>query len=52
MMKNPQHQNMPLKNIAEICGFKSLRAFSALFKQTYSKTPTEWREETCQKESP
>ena len=45
MMKDTQHRKMPLKNIAEICGFKSLRAFSVLFKQTYSKTPTEWRKE-------
>jgi len=44
MMKDPQHQKMPLKNIAEICGFKSLRALSVLFKQTYDKTPTEWRD--------
>ena len=43
MMKDPQHRDMPMKNIAEICGFKSLRAFSTLFKQTYGKTPTEWR---------
>jgi AraC-like DNA-binding protein len=42
MMNNPQHRNMQLKNIAEICGFKSLGAFSTLFKQTYGKTPTEW----------
>jgi len=51
MMKDRQHRNMPLKNIAEICGFKSLRAFSALFKQTHGKTPTEWREEACQEEN-
>jgi len=51
MMKDPQHQKMPLKNIAEICGFKSLRAFSILFKQTHGKTPTEWRTEACQDEN-
>jgi len=51
MMKDPQHQNMPLKNIAEICGFKSLCALSVLFKQTHGKTPTEWREEACQEEN-
>jgi len=45
MMKDLQHRKMPLKNIAEICGFKSLRAFSVLFKQMYGKTPTEWRKE-------
>ena len=45
MMKDPQNRKMPLKNIAEICGFKSQNALSILFKQTYSKTPTEWREE-------
>ena len=45
MMKNPLHRDMPLSSIAEICGFKSLRAFSTLFKQTYGKTPTEWRME-------
>jgi len=52
MMKDRQHQNMPLKNIAEICGFKSLRAFSVLFKQTYGKTPSEWRKEFLQDNSP
>jgi len=43
MMNDPQHRHVPLKNIAEICGFKSLSAFSTFFKQTYGKTPTEWR---------
>ena len=52
IMKDPQHRQMPLKNIAEICGFKSLRAFSVLFKQTYGKTPTEWRTEFLQDNSP
>jgi AraC-like DNA-binding protein len=47
MMKNPEHQHIPLRNIAEICGFKSLGAFSTFFKQVYGKTPTEWRT-TCQ----
>ena len=45
MMKEARHQTIPLSNIAEICGFKSLSAFSVLFKQTYGKTPTEWRKE-------
>ena len=45
MMRDPLHCNMSLKNIAEICGFKSLSAFSTLFKQEYGKTPTEWVEE-------
>lgn len=44
MMKNPIYQHMQLTNIAEICGFKSLGAFSTFFKQTYGMTPTEWRE--------
>jgi AraC-like DNA-binding protein len=43
MMQNPQHRQMKLSYIAEICGFKSLGAFSTFFKQTYGKTPTEWR---------
>jgi len=45
MMRDPLHRNMSLKNIAEICGFKSLSAFSTFFKQEYGKTPTEWGEE-------
>ena len=45
MMNNPLHQDMPLNYIADICGFKSLKAFSTLFKQTCGKTPTEWRNE-------
>jgi AraC-like DNA-binding protein len=43
LMKDPQHQNTPLKIIADICGFKSLSAFSTFFKQTYGITPTEWQ---------
>ena len=43
MMKDPQNRKMPLKSIAEICGFKSQYALSILFKQTYGQTPTEWR---------
>jgi AraC-like DNA-binding protein len=43
MMKDPLHRQMPLKSISEICGFKSLGAFSTFFKQTYGKTPTEWK---------
>jgi AraC-like DNA-binding protein len=43
MMNNPLHKHMPLKSIAEICGFKSLSAFSTFFKSVYGKTPTEWR---------
>jgi AraC-like DNA-binding protein len=45
VMKNPQSRNMSLTMIAEQCGFKSLRAFGAYFKQVYGKTPTEWRKE-------
>lgn len=44
MLNNPLSRNMPLKNIAEICGFKSLSAFSNLFKQMYGKSPSDWRE--------
>jgi AraC-like DNA-binding protein len=44
MMRDTQHKTVPLKNIAEICGFKSMSAFSNLFKQSYGKTPTEWRQ--------
>ena len=44
MMNNPRHRHTSLTTIAEICGFKSLSAFSQFFKQTYGKTPTEWRE--------
>ena len=36
--------DLPLKNLAEICGFKNLGAFSTFFKQVYGKTPTEWRD--------
>jgi AraC-like DNA-binding protein len=43
MMQNPSHKHTPIRNIAEICGFKSMSAFSSLFKQTYGQTPTEWR---------
>jgi AraC-like DNA-binding protein len=42
MMKNHPHRQIQLKYIAETCGFKSMSAFSNLFKQTYGKTPTEW----------
>ena len=45
MMKNPLYQNMSLSTIAEICGFKSLSAFSKYFRQVYGKSPTEWGEE-------
>jgi AraC-like DNA-binding protein len=45
MMKNPMHKDTQLKYIAKICGFKSLGAFSTLFKQAYGKTPTEWKVE-------
>ena len=44
LMKDPLHRKMSLRNIAEICGFKSLSAFSNLFKQTYGVSPTEWRD--------
>jgi len=43
MLDNPQNRPMKLHTIAVICGFKSLGAFSTFFKQTYGKTPTEWR---------
>ena len=43
MMQNPQYRQMKLNHIADICGFKSLGAFSTFFKQVYGKTPTEWR---------
>ena len=43
MMKDPQHRDMQIQHIAEICGFKSSRAFSTIFKQNYGKTPMEWR---------
>ena len=46
MLRDAEHRFMPLKNIAEICGFKSLSAFSSLFKQTFGLTPSEWREQT------
>ena len=52
MMQDPERRKMPLKNIAEICGFKSLSAFSILFKQTHDKTPTEWRTGFLQDSSP
>ena len=45
MMRNPLQKDIPLKSIAEICGFKSMSAFFTLFKQSYGKTPTEWRGE-------
>jgi len=44
MMRDPLHRDMRLSTIAEICGFKSLSAFSTFFKQEYGKTPTEWGE--------
>ena len=52
MMRNSLCQNMSLGNIAEICGFKSQGAFSTFFKQTYGKTPAEWREEGSPSISP
>jgi AraC-like DNA-binding protein len=48
MMKDPIHRNTPLNSIADICGFKSLSAFSIFFKQMYGKTPSEWREENLE----
>lgn len=45
MMQDPAYHQIPLTNIAEICGFKSLNAFSQFFKQTYGQPPTEWRKE-------
>jgi len=45
MMKDPQHHDMQIQHIAEICGFKSSRAFSILLKKTYGKSPMEWRTE-------
>jgi AraC-like DNA-binding protein len=48
MMRDSSHRNIPLKNIAEICGFKNLSSFCTMFKQTYGKTPTEWKEEQGQ----
>jgi AraC-like DNA-binding protein len=50
MMKDPLYRSMPLSSIAEICGFKSLGAFSTFFKQTYEKTPTEWLKEIVKEE--
>ncbi len=37
--------SMPLKNIAKICGFKSLSAFSIFFRQNYNASPSEWRKQ-------
>jgi AraC family transcriptional activator of mtrCDE len=45
MMQDPQHRQMKLNKIAAICGFKSLGAFSRVFKQAYGIPPTEWRNE-------
>ena len=45
MMRDPLYRNMSLRSISEICGFKSLSAFSIFFKQVYGKTPTEWMKE-------
>jgi AraC-like DNA-binding protein len=42
MMRDPLHRHTPLKNIAEICGFKSMSGFSNLFKQEHGMTPSEW----------
>jgi len=48
MLSDPQYRNFPLSSIAEICGFKTLHAFSACFKRECKKTPTEWRKEALQ----
>jgi AraC-like DNA-binding protein len=45
LLQNVQYRDKPLKIIAGLSGFKTLRAFSACFKQKYNKTPTEWRAE-------
>jgi len=45
MMRDSLYRNMPLKSIAEICGFKSASAFSMFFRQVYGVAPAEWREE-------
>ncbi len=52
MMKAPMHRSTPLKDIAGICGFKSLAAFSTFFRNTYGKTPTEWRDENSAGKQP
>jgi AraC-like DNA-binding protein len=48
MLQNPQHRNISVNSISDICGFKSLSAFSTFFKQTYGTTPTEWRKDFFQ----
>ena len=45
MMQDPQHLQMKLNHIADVCGFKSITAFGRVFKQFYGKSPTEWRSE-------
>ena len=45
MMRDPRSQSMPLKSIADICGFKSVNAFIVQFKRKFDKTPNEWRKE-------
>ncbi len=44
IMEDPVYRRMPLKSVADICGFKSLSAFSTIFRQTYGTTPSEWKE--------
>jgi len=43
MIKDPLTRRIPLKSISEICGFKSMSAFSSFFKQTHGVTPSEWK---------
>lgn len=43
LMTNPSNENISLKNVAEICGFKSLSAFSNLFHKTYGVRAKDWR---------
>ena len=45
IMSNPQYRDLPLYNVSEICGFKTVNAFSTLFKRKYGKTPSEWRKD-------
>ena len=43
IMSDPACNNMLLTDIALICGFKSLKAFSTFFKQLHNISPTEWK---------
>lgn len=49
MLRDQTLGNVPLGDIAAICGIRSLSAFSKLFRQEYGISPSEFRKNATQK---